>query len=185
MSSLTITTRITQSGPRYVVRYRLGGRAYPIQHGGSFRTLKEAKARRDFIGGELAAGRNPTESLEALLAPKPRRTTAHAFESWKASRLDVDARTLANYDGHWKRLEQAFGKVALDEISFEHVQEWISDNAQGEDKLTPKVLRDYMGTLKQILDFTGIDPNPARAIGASATRPRSSRSSYRPPTSTY
>jgi hypothetical protein len=58
MASLTITTRQTASGPRYVVRYRLGGRAYPIVHGGSFRTLKEAKARRDFIGGELAAGRN-------------------------------------------------------------------------------------------------------------------------------
>jgi hypothetical protein len=29
MPSLTITTRRTKSGPRYVVRYRLGGRSYP------------------------------------------------------------------------------------------------------------------------------------------------------------
>jgi hypothetical protein len=40
MSSLTITTRRANDGPRYVVRYRLGGRAYPIVHAGSFPTLK-------------------------------------------------------------------------------------------------------------------------------------------------
>ena len=63
MPSLTITTRKTRSGPRYVVRYRLGGRAYPLEHGGTFKTLREAKARRDLIGGELAAGRNPRTLL--------------------------------------------------------------------------------------------------------------------------
>ena len=59
MSSLTITTRRAKDGPRYVVRYRLGGRTYPIVHAGSFRTLREAKSSRDFVAGELAAGRNP------------------------------------------------------------------------------------------------------------------------------
>ena len=39
MASTSITTRRTAGGPRYVVRSRLGGRAYPIQHGGSFRTV--------------------------------------------------------------------------------------------------------------------------------------------------
>ena len=41
MASLTITTRKTKSGSRYVVRYRLGGRAYSIVHGGSFKTLRK------------------------------------------------------------------------------------------------------------------------------------------------
>jgi hypothetical protein len=68
MSSLTIITRQAQDGPRYLVRFRLGGRAYPIVHAGSFRTLKEAKARRDFVAGELAAGRNPADALQALSA---------------------------------------------------------------------------------------------------------------------
>jgi hypothetical protein len=71
MSSLVITARRTSSGPRYVVRYRLGGRAYPIVHAGSFRTLKEAKVR-DLIAGELAAGRNPAEAVRAFVqAPSP------------------------------------------------------------------------------------------------------------------
>src|SRR5687767_14018584 len=69
MPSLTITTRKAKDGARYVVRYRLGGRACPIVHAGSFRTLKEAKARRDLVAGELVAGgRNPAEALRALSA---------------------------------------------------------------------------------------------------------------------
>ena len=65
MPSLTITTRRTRSGPRYVVRYRLGGRTYPVEHGGSFRTLREAKARRDLIGGEFC-GHGPKQEETAL-----------------------------------------------------------------------------------------------------------------------
>jgi len=42
-AALNKSTR-RQSGPRYVVRHRLGGRAYPVEHGGSFKTLREAKA---------------------------------------------------------------------------------------------------------------------------------------------
>jgi hypothetical protein len=51
MASASITVRATKTGRRFVVRYRLGGRAYPIEHGGSFRTMKEARARRDLIAG--------------------------------------------------------------------------------------------------------------------------------------
>jgi hypothetical protein len=41
---------------RYQVRYRLCGRAYPVEHGGVFPTMREAKVRVGLIGGELAAG---------------------------------------------------------------------------------------------------------------------------------
>ena len=58
MASLVITTRRTKSGPRYVVRYRLGGRAYPIVTA-ALPHAKEARARRDLVAGEIAAGRNP------------------------------------------------------------------------------------------------------------------------------
>src|SRR5438132_8046471 len=72
VASALITTRRTKSGPRYVVRYRLGGRAYGLVHGGSFRTLKEARARRDLLAGELANGRNPADVLKALSQPQVR-----------------------------------------------------------------------------------------------------------------
>ena len=79
MASASIRRRKTRSGEtRFQVRYRLGGRAYPLVHGGSFPTMKEARARRDLIGGELAAGRNPAESLRALTEAPQRRT----FRDW-------------------------------------------------------------------------------------------------------
>jgi integrase len=162
MSSLTITTRRTLSGPRYVVRFRLGGRAYPVVHAGSFRTLREAKTRRDLVAGELAAGRNPSDVLRAILEQKPKRTIAADFQTWRASRLDLDVRTLANIDGHWKRLQPVFATMSGDQVTHQHVQEWITQSGSGDRPLTPKVLRDYVGTLKQVLDFAGIDPNPAR-----------------------
>jgi hypothetical protein len=59
MASASITTRITKSGKRYVVRYRLGGAAYPLVHAGSFRAMKDAKTRLGFVTGELAAGIQP------------------------------------------------------------------------------------------------------------------------------
>ena len=69
MPSLTITTRQTATGPRYVVRYRLGGMTYPLVHAGSFRTLKEAKARRELVGGLIATGQNPADTLRTLADP--------------------------------------------------------------------------------------------------------------------
>ena len=181
MPTLTITTRTTKNGPRYVVRFRLGGRAWPIVHGGSFRTLKEASsAATSSPVRSPPDGTRPTRS--ALLSPKPKRPRASYFEAWKASRLDLDSRTLDNCDFHWKRLEPAFGSLAPEEITFHDVQAWISANSAGDKSLSPKVLRDYMGTLKQVLDFAGVDPNPARdrriryptAEPRSPSRPRTS-----------
>ena len=53
MASASITTRKTKDGKRFIVRFRLGGRAYPLVHGGSFRTLKEARARLTRSRGSL------------------------------------------------------------------------------------------------------------------------------------
>src|SRR5262245_48093785 len=95
MPSLTITTRQRESGPRYVVRFRLGGRAYPIQHAGSFKTMREAKARRDFVAGELAAGRNPAEALRALVEQPLMRTIEQWGEAMVTSRLDISEGRIA------------------------------------------------------------------------------------------
>ena len=57
VSSASITTRKRATGRRYVVRYRLGGRAYPLVHGGSFETMKEARARRDFAAADQVRDR--------------------------------------------------------------------------------------------------------------------------------
>jgi len=110
VASVSITTRKTKGGPRYAVRYRLGGRAYPIQHGGSFPTLKEARARRDLIAGELAAGRNPADLLRTSSLDVQTRDSSSAWaDRFVASRIDVDANTIRNYRTALKRVSAAFG----------------------------------------------------------------------------
>ena len=110
MASASITVRKTRSGKkRYVVRFRLGGRAYPVRHGGSFPTMREARARRDFIAGELAAGRNPADALRAVAEQPTFRTFANVFDGFTASRVDVSETTLESYKTHRRRLVALIG----------------------------------------------------------------------------
>jgi integrase len=157
MASLAITTRQTGSGPRYVVRYRLGGRAYPIVHGGSFKTLKAATARKNLIAGELAAGRDPALALRAPV-DRPQRTFRQWAEAYRTSRVDIGEETRKNMSSHLLRLNAGFGERDPAALTRAAVQEWIAANAD----LKPSSLGRYIGTLRQILDFAGIDPNPAR-----------------------
>jgi hypothetical protein len=55
------------------------------RYGGSFRTLREARIRRDVIAGELAALRMPALRLAE---PEEAPTLAEAAERWRASRVD-------------------------------------------------------------------------------------------------
>jgi integrase len=157
MASASITVRATKSGNRYVVRYRLGGRAYPIQHGGSFQTMREARARRDLIAGELAAGRNPAVVLHAEL-PKTR-TFADVFDDFIASRIDVAPATVENYKTHRGRLVELLGARDPETIAWPDMQKAIAVLAAD---LSPGSLRPYLSTLRQVLDFAELDPNPAR-----------------------
>jgi integrase len=158
MASVSIRTRKTKSGKRFQVRYRLGGRGYPLVHGGVFPTMKEARVRRDFIAGELAAGRNPNIALRAVVVEAPvRRTFAKWGEAYKVSRLDVAPSTLANAETHLKALQPVFGERDPQTITFADVQAWVSGSG-----LSPGSLRPYLQTLKLVLDYAEVEPNPAR-----------------------
>ena len=156
MATLTITTRRAKSGKRYVVRFRRGGSEFPIEHGGSFKTKREAQIRRDVIGGELAAGRDPRDVLHVRVVPA---TTT--FREWGdrfvASRLDVSSGTLNNYRIHLKVLNEVFGDRIPNEITPDDAMSWITSS-----DLKPSSLRQYMGTLRQVLDHARVEPNAAR-----------------------
>jgi integrase len=156
MASLVITTRRTASGPRYVVRYRLGGRSYPVVHGGSFRTLREAKGRRDLIAGEIAAGRNPAVLLRAMTDPPKVRTFAEWADAYRTSRVDIAAETARNLATHLKAMA-TFADRDPASITPADVQEWIAGLT-----LKPGSVRRYLATLRAVLDFADVDPNPAR-----------------------
>jgi integrase len=162
MASALVTTRQTKGGPRYVVRFRLGGRAYPLQHGGSFRTLKEARARRDLIAGELAAGRNPAVLLRAL-TEAPSTSTVRALDVWSdkfvASRIDIDANTARNYRTALKKVCKTFGTRDPASLTVDEVAQWVSDLAESH---KPGTTRLYLLVFRLLLDYAGVDPNPCR-----------------------
>ena len=62
-----------KDGPRYVVRYRLGGRAYPLVHAGSFKTLRggegEPRPRRRRDRGRAEPCRRATRRSRRLRRP--------------------------------------------------------------------------------------------------------------------
>jgi integrase len=160
MPSAFITRRSTKSGPRYVVRYRLGGRYWPIQHGGSFRKMKEATIRRDLIAGELAAGRNPAQLLEQLGRPQARvETLRELAPRYEASRIDYADETAKNLKSHLKRILERFGDREAASISWTECQELA---AAWSETLKPASVHRYFRTFRLLLDFAGVDPNPAR-----------------------
>ncbi len=63
MPSTWIERRNGKSGVRFRVEFRVGGRESASRYAGSFRTMREAKIRRDWIAGELAAPARPRRSL--------------------------------------------------------------------------------------------------------------------------
>jgi integrase len=170
MASVSITRRATKSGDvRHVVRYRLGGRAYPIEHGGAFKTKREAEERKRLIGGELAAGRNPRKLLEALtVIASPTRTFAQVAADYRASRVDASEGTLRNLDVHGKLLSETFGALDPNAISVAEVTAWIAAAP-----LKPSSLRVYFTTLRAILDFAGVKENPCRDQRVRLPRQRS------------
>jgi integrase len=161
MATLTITTRTTPTGKkRFVVRYRLGGFGYPIVHGGSFKTRKEAKIRRDLIAGELAAARNPALALEQLGKPLAKvETLRQLARRYEASRIDYATETAKNLKSHLKRILERFGDREPETITWTECQELA---AAWSETLKPASVRRYFRTLRQLLDFAGVDPNPAR-----------------------
>jgi integrase len=168
MATLTITTRRVKSGKRYAVRYRLGGRAYPVEHGGSFQTLKEARTRRDLIAGELAAGRNPQIVLQALLNPPALVKVEKLREvgpRYLTSRVDLDEKTEKAHRSALERIYDWAGDRDPHSLSFQDCQVFVGVLNEGDEDhrpLKPGTVSKYFNVLKLLLDFAGCDPNPAR-----------------------
>ena len=156
MASAFITRRRRPTGTSYVVRYRLGGRAYPQLHGGSFRTMKEARMRRDLIAGELAAGRNPANLLSASVERPQTRKFTEVAAAYRASRIDLSDTTAGNNAARFKSFAM-FDDRDPASITFADVQGWVNALA-----LKPASIKVYLSTLRQILDFAEVQPNPAR-----------------------
>jgi integrase len=160
MASAHIVRRRRGDGATsWIVRYRLGGRESPLRHGGSFRTQKEARARRDYIAGELAAMRVPNLELVAA-ETTPAVTVRTAAEAWRASRLDVAAGTDATYAVSLGRILPLLGSLEVERLDTRRVARFVGElNEAG---LARESIRKTLGVLAMVLDHAGISPNPAR-----------------------
>lgn len=159
--SAYITKRKTEkSGPRFVVRFRIGGRYSKLIHAGSFRSLKDAKLRRDFVTAELAAGRDPLAALRALDQPQQAMTLTAWFERFIESRIDVSESTIALYGNARDKLGLLADRDPAT-LAPADIQDWIA--ARTADALKPKTVRHYLSSIRQVLDYADIVPNPARS----------------------
>jgi len=154
-----IRRRTTGRGERrFDVIYRRGGRGWPVEHAGTFRTVREATIRRDTVADWLAAGRNPRAELELLLRPPTGATAAVAGADWLASRVDLDESTRSIYKGLLARIDDRFDTTPIDRITPTDVSDWIQQMVA--DGLAPGTINNYVRTLRMILDV--LDDNPAR-----------------------
>jgi integrase len=178
MPSVSIT-RVERGGSiRYRVRYRLGGRVSTLRHGGSFATLREARLRRDWIAGELAAMRAP--DLRLLAEAPPPETLAEAAARWRASRIGVSEGTLRTYDVNLGRIVPVLGDRPADAIGPSDVAELVAKlHADG---LARESIRKTLSTLARVFDSIGRkgERNPARDRDT-VQLPHELREELRPP----
>lgn len=159
MASAWIRKRPTRNaGVRYRVEFRVGGRESRARYAGSFRTQREALARKAWVAGELSAMRVP--NLESLAAPEAAPTVREIAERWKASRVDVTDVTRVLHRVALDRVLPILGDVAIDTLTGDDVARLIEDLvAAGKKRET---IRKSVKYLAAVLDFAGVDPNPAR-----------------------
>jgi integrase len=172
----TIRTRRGKKGPSYEVRYRRGGRAFKVESAGTFKTLREARTRRDLVGGWLAAGLDPREELARIKHKPAPRTFAQLAEAYRLTRVDLAQGTRDNMAVRIKTLTPLMEGREPERLTPADVQEIVGALAS---ELAPGSVRNCLQTLRQVLDFAEIEPNPARHRSVKA--PRETREEVAPP----
>src|SRR5687768_13300706 len=104
--------------------YRLGGRESAPRYGGSFRTKREALARKAWLAGELAALRVPNLRLAEGAAVDSLRSIA---SRWQASRVDVAPGTLATYRVALGRILPRLGDQRVDRLDPQMVAALVAE----------------------------------------------------------
>jgi integrase len=180
MASAWIERRPTSKGDtHYRVKFRLGGRETEPRTAGTFRTMREARTRRDWVAGELAAMRVPDLRL---LAPAATVTLAAIAERWRASRVDVADGTAQTHRVNLGRILQRLGERAVDQIAADDVALLVAELV--EHGLARESIRKTVATLAMVLDFAGVAPNPARDRGR-VKLPRDDGAEVDPPTADH
>jgi hypothetical protein len=177
MASAFIERRRTRGGGiRYIVRYRLGGREAKFMSAGSFKTMREARARLQWVSGELAAMRVP--DLRHVSEPVEPVTLEAVAEAWRASRVDIADGTAATHRVNLGRILPVLGTRPIDSIRSAEVAKLVVTLA--ENGLARESIRKTIATLAMVFDYHGVQPNPARDR-RTVRLPRDDREEVNPP----
>ena len=184
MSPAWIRKRKTGNGEsRHQVLYRRGGREATIKSAGTFKRDREAKSRRDLVAGWLALGLDPKAELARLQQPAPVvRSFAEEAVALIATRHDAAGETVRSKQKALAKIRELrpdlAAKPAL-EWTVRDVQELVA--AMVEAGLKPATIDKYVTDgPKLVLEFAGLDPNPAR--DRRVKLPRIVRTETKPPT---
>lgn len=160
MSSVHIRSRTVGDGSRrHDVRYRRGGRYFPVEHAGTFHTVKEANLRAGKVREWIAAGLDPKDELARLLAVAVERRLADVAVEWLATRRRLEPGTLARYRNQQAKISKRFGTDLVERITVADVNAWVTEL---DAVYKPGTVVQYVSQLRQILDFADVTPNPAR-----------------------
>jgi integrase len=89
----------------------------------------------------------------------PPQTLRSVYEELTTARDGKRAHgTIDNYRNHWLRIGPSFADRPPESITWHDVQTWLD-----EQDLAPTTLRAYLGTLRQLLDYADVHPNPDRS----------------------
>lgn len=158
MASTWIIKKTTKDGkPRYRVFYRVGGRESTPRYAGSFKRKEDAQKRKNWVTGELAAMRVP--DLATLAEPEPVPRFAEMAVRWQASRVDVRQSTVIQHRTALGRCGP-INNLPIDKITPAEIAGLIATLVQ--DGKARESIRKTVTAIAMVLDFAGIDPNPAR-----------------------
>jgi integrase len=184
VSPAWIRKRKTGAGDtRHQVLYRRAGRETTIKSAGTFKRDREAKLRRDLVAGWLALGLDPKTELAKLQEPAPvARSFAEEALALIATRHDAAGETVRSKRKALAKIRELrpdlAAKPAVD-WEVRDVQELVA--AMVEAKLAPATIDKYVTDgPKLVLEFAGLDPNPAR--DRRVKLPRIVRAETKPPT---
>lgn len=156
----TIEPYETQSGRRYMVRYRTPDRRSTKKRG--FKTKAAAK--------DFAATIEVEKMTGAYIAPAAGRITVDDLAvQWKASLVDISESWYERQESIWRiHVQPHWGHWQISKISHGDVQSWVAGLSAADrlpNPLAPKTVRHNLGVLKAILDLAVSDQrlvtNPA------------------------
>lgn len=165
--SVWIRARVNTKGKtHYAVVYRLGGRGFPQIHAGTFKTKALAEARKKIVEMDLALGLDPKArfAAEPVVAAPIKRSFEEWFDAWHKTQIHVGEDSATTYGAHRGRLVAAFGGRYPQTITQEEIQDWVIHLLDCEKPMKPRSIRQYWLTLRSVLRYAKVDPNPAEDI---------------------